>query len=314
MSSPNEFDQTETPQADHGGQELECGGSSEASNIFRVKILHSSAMEYCACKDADLDLQSGDYVLVPTRYGKDLGVVVGSVCSSRCSDNREIRAVDRKVGDEELEIYEENKEKEEKAYRVCLEKIHEHKLQMKLVSAHYLFGESKILFFFTAESRVDFRDLVKDLVARFHTRIELRQIGVRDESRVLGGMGVCGRDFCCHSVSDRMNPVSIKMAKKQNLSLNSLKISGPCGRLLCCLAYEYDFYKEAKDKLPSEGSRINYEGERCKVAEVNVLSRKIRLSCTEGRVAELPFGRFRFLKDQQKWEVIPESGIEDTSV
>jgi cell fate regulator YaaT (PSP1 superfamily) len=183
---------------------------------------------------------------------------------------------------------------------------------MKLVSAHYLFGESKILFFFTAESRVDFRDLVKDLVSQFRTRIELRQIGVRDESRVLGGLGVCGRDFCCHSVTDKLNPVSIKMAKKQNLSLNSLKISGPCGRLLCCLAYEYDFYKETKDKLPGEGSRIIYEGERCKVIEVNVMSQKIRLTCTEGRVAELPFDRFRFLTDKQRWEVIPASESEET--
>ena len=325
MISPEETKQSQMPQADHeepGQQGTESSGAAApgavapgaapgADNIYRVKILHSSAMEYCRCDVPDMDLQSGDHVVVPTRYGKDLGVVVGSVCSAGCADAKDIRTIDKKVSEQELEAYEKNKEKEAKAYRICLEKIYEHDLKMKLVSAHYLFGESKILFFFTAESRVDFRDLVKDLVAIFRNRIELRQIGVRDESRVLGGMGVCGRDFCCHSVSDRMNPVSIKMAKKQNLSLNSLKISGPCGRLLCCLAYEYDFYKETKDKLPSEGSRISFEGERCKVAEVNVLSKKIRLSCAEGRVADLPFERFRFRKEEQKWEVVPESSVND---
>jgi cell fate regulator YaaT (PSP1 superfamily) len=311
MNPSKENHQSQMPQADQEEGNPQSTESSKPEGIYRVRILHSSAMEYCRCKDSALNLQSGDHVVVPTRYGKDLGVVVGSMCSSRCADAKEIRIIDKKVGAQELEIYEQNKEKEAKAYQICLEKINEHDLKMKLVSAHYLFGESKILFFFTAESRVDFRDLVKDLVARFHTRIELRQIGVRDESRVLGGMGVCGRDFCCHSVSDRMNPVSIKMAKKQNLSLNSLKISGPCGRLLCCLAYEYDFYKETKDKLPSEGSRISFEGERCKVAEVNVLSRKIRLSCAEGRVADLPFERFQYLKDQQKWEVLPEPSVKD---
>jgi len=275
----------------------------DTRDVYRVRVLHSNASEYCVC-DGEMTLLKGDYVAVPTRYGTDLGVVTGTLPSPQRCKAKDLLTIEKKVGEEELTAFERNKEKEERAYGICMEKIREHGLDMKLVSAHYLFGESKILFFFTAESRVDFRDLVKDLVSIFRTRIELRQIGVRDESRVIGGMGVCGRPFCCHSVNDKLSPVSIKMAKKQNLSLNSLKISGPCGRLLCCLAYEYPFYKEVKDGLPAEGSRVNYNGDRCKVLEVNVLSRRVGLGCRDGRIVELPFERFRPGKGQQKWEII----------
>ena len=154
---------------------------------------------------------------------------------------------------------------------------------MKLVSVHYLLEEPKILFFFTAESRVDFRELVKDLVSIFKTRIELRQIGVRDEARVLGGLGVCGRGYCCHCVSDKLKPVSIKMAKDQKLSLNSVKISGPCGRLLCCLYYEYGFYCEQHRNLPQEGMRINHDNESWKVTDVNLITGQIKLTTDDGR-------------------------------
>ena len=172
-------------------------------------------------------------------------------------------------------------------------------MDMKLVSVHYLLEDPKILFFFTAESRVDFRELVKDLVSVFKTRIELRQIGVRDESRVVGGLGVCGRAYCCHAVSDKLKPVSIKMAKDQNLSLNSLKISGPCGRLLCCLSYEHLFYGEQRRLIPPEGSRINWDGISWKVTEVNIVMGKIKLSTEEGRIAQLPVSAFE--KDDGRW-------------
>ena len=171
------------------------------------------------------------------------------------------------------------------------------------MTAHFLLSEPKALFFFTADDRVDFRELVKDLVAVFRMRIELRQIGVRDESRVLGGLAVCGRDFCCHCVSDKLNPVTIKMAKEQNLSLNSMKISGPCGRLLCCLSYEYDFYCEEKQAYPPEGSRLKIGGELFRVQEVNILSHKITVSGSEGRSYLMPREEVRFNSDTGHWEV-----------
>jgi cell fate regulator YaaT (PSP1 superfamily) len=152
--------------------------------------------------------------------------------------------------------------------------------------------EPKILFFFTAENRVDFRELVKDLVSVFKMRIELRQIGVRDEARVLGGLGVCGRGYCCHSVSDKLKPVSIKMAKDQKLSLNSVKISGPCGRLLCCLYYEYGFYCEQQRNLPQEGTRISYNSEYWKVAEVNCVAGQVKLSAEDGRQMSIAAEKF----------------------
>jgi cell fate regulator YaaT (PSP1 superfamily) len=192
---------------------------------------------------------------------------------------------------------------EDDALRLCREKVVAHNLDMKLVSSHYLFGEQKILFFFTAANRVDFRELVKDLVSVFRIRIELRQIGVRDESRVLGGLAVCGRDFCCHAITDKLNPVSIKMAKEQNLSLNSTKISGPCGRLLCCLSYEYDFYLEEKRNLPQEGSRLKIQHDLMKISEVNILSRKISLIGPEGRHLTIPFSAVFFNDDTSRWEV-----------
>ena len=204
---------------------------------------------------------------------------------------------------EELQRYNDNLEQEKEAIKICREKIAKHNLDMKLVTSHFLLCEPKVLFFFTAEDRVDFRDLVKDLVSVFRMRIELRQIGVRDESRVLGGLAVCGRDFCCHCVSDKLNPVTIKMAKEQNLSLNSMKISGPCGRLLCCLSYEYDFYVEEKQSYPQEGSRIKLGGELFKVTEINILSRKMTVCGSEGRMFQIPRSELHFNHEHSRWEV-----------
>lgn len=204
---------------------------------------------------------------------------------------------------EEIARYAENLEQEKDAIKICREKIAKHNLDMKLVTSHFLLCEPKVLFFFTAEDRVDFRDLVKDLVSVFRMRIELRQIGVRDESRVLGGLAVCGRDFCCHCVSDKLNPVTIKMAKEQNLSLNSMKISGPCGRLLCCLSYEYDFYCEEKQAYPAEGSRIKLGGDLFKVTEINILSRKMTVSGPEGRTYQVPRSELHYNHEHNRWEV-----------
>ncbi len=274
--------------------------SLDGKYVYIVKIVHSSATEFCVCPD-QMSVKRGDHVIVPTRYGKDLGRVLGRINNLMEIGTNDVLEMERLVNADEVKQSETDREKDKKAFDICRQKIKEHGLDMKLVSAHHLIGEPKILFFFTAETRVDFRELVKNLVSIFRTRIELRQIGVRDESRVLGGIGVCGRGYCCHALTDRLNPVSIKMAKKQNLSLNSLKISGPCGRLLCCLSYEYPYYKEVKDKLPSEGARVQMNGERCKVLEVNILSRYVKLSSEDGRFLELPFDRLHFDEQEKRW-------------
>lgn len=204
---------------------------------------------------------------------------------------------------DEIERFNKNIEEEKKAIEICREKIEKHKLEMKLVAAHFLLCEPKALFFFTADDRVDFRELVKDLVSVFKIRIELRQIGVRDESRVLGGLAVCGRDYCCHCVSDKLDPVTIKMAKEQNLSLNSMKISGPCGRLLCCLSYEYDFYCEEKMTYPQEGSKLKIGDELYKVQDINILSKKITLAGAEGTVLTVPRANVFWSDRNERWEV-----------
>lgn len=243
--------------------------------------------------------------VAPTKYGKDIVEIQGIVLDKASINPDELVVIERPAGIDDLRRLNENREKEQQAYVLCRDKIWARNLPMKLVSAHYLLDEPKILFYFTAESRVDFRELVKDLVSVFKMRIELRQIGVRDEARVTGGCGVCGRVLCCHGVSDRLNPVSIKMAKDQNLSLNSLKISGPCGRLLCCLSYEHQFYKDARRELPQEGVKFTYDGTLFKVVEVNALSSMVKMAGEDGRVLDMKAERFKYAEG--RWKVIEEA-------
>ncbi len=276
---------------------------------YRIKVLHSSETQICGWKKQRLEPDT--QVIVNSRYGRDLGKILGPLCHYALTDTNGISDIVRVATDKDLENFEKNKLRESEALGLCRQKVREHKLDMKLVTAHFLSEESKVLFFFTADERVDFRNLVKDLVSVFKTRIELRQIGVRDESRVIGGVAVCGRPFCCHQITDKLRPVSIKMAKEQNLSLNSMKISGPCGRLLCCLSYEYDFYREEKGKLPSEGSRIKIGDTIFRVQEVNLLSKNIRLSAQDGRIRDLPFSSVAKNEKNDRWEmtVDPEESI-----
>lgn len=270
--------------------------------MFLVKNNHSSETYVCGFGES---IERGTQVVAPTRYGVDLGTVLGILSCGGCGADGSIHEIVRIATEEDLEKHRQNCEREADAFNICSDKIAKHGLDMHLVSAHYLLEETKVLFFFTADARVDFRNLVKDLVAVFRMRIELRQIGVRDEARVVGGMAVCGRELCCNSITDRLSPVSIKMAKEQNLSLNSMKISGPCGRLLCCLSYEYDFYKDEKKQWPSEGSRIAFNGELCKISEVNILSKKIYLQVPDGRVTAVPFMYLKRQEDKKKWEIDP---------
>lgn len=338
--------------------------------LYMVKTPSSNDITLCASENK---FYPGTFVVSPTRYGLDMGVVIGSLSSegtqhscggctcvkgacnfghtledavsdddlkamgeppefkfepycgpvemapeaeedTSCWDSAykepELMEVDGDVQwishmatPEEITRYHDNQKEEKNAIDVCKEKIAKHKLDMKLVAAHFLLSEPKVLFFFTAEDRVDFRELVKDLVAVFKMRIELRQIGVRDESRVLGGLAVCGRDFCCHCVSDKLDPVTIKMAKEQNLSLNSMKISGPCGRLLCCLSYEYDYYVEEKAAYPVEDTKFKIGPDFYRVSEINVITQKVTVVGEEGQTIVLPRSEVFFSEKNGRWEV-----------
>jgi cell fate regulator YaaT (PSP1 superfamily) len=238
-------------------------------------------------------------VVVPTRYGRDVCELQGVMNDPGQIGKDEIVPIERIATEDDLRKVAANREREAKAFETCRQKIVSRNLPMKLVSAHYLLEEPKVLFYFSAESRVDFRELVKDLVSVFKIRIELRQIGVRDEARVTGGCGVCGRVLCCHGVTDKLVPVSIKMAKDQNLSLNSMKISGPCGRLLCCLAYEYGFYRDARRELPAEGARFQYDGVPFRVIEVNALKGSVKIAGEDGRLLDMSASNFAF--SEGKW-------------
>ncbi len=271
-------------------------------SVCRVKVLFSSATEFCTVAEGAA-VAIGDLVVVPTRYGNEVARVLGFEAAP--AEGAETRLIVRTASPVDLSRMRENGVREEKAYETARERIASRGLDMKLVSAHYLLDEQKILFFFTAEERIDFRDLVRDLVSTFKLRIELRQIGVRDEARVVGGVGVCGRALCCNSITDRLRPVSIKMAKEQNLTLNSMKISGHCGRLLCCLAYEFDVYHDARATLPSMNARIRYDGEEFRVTELNVLARRVRLAGASGRVLDVGFEALARNPRTQAWELKP---------
>jgi cell fate regulator YaaT (PSP1 superfamily) len=267
--------------------------------IYRLRLSYSHETFLAAFPGNPLP--NGTQVLVPTRYGRDLALVIGPIQRSDPQILSSAVRIERLATPEDLAKVAANNKQERNAFEICKHKIEAHNLEMKLVSVHYLLEESKILFSFTAESRVDFRELVKDLVSVFKTRIELRQIGVRDEARVIGGLGVCGRGYCCHTVSDKLKPVSIKMAKDQNLSLNSMKISGMCGRLLCCLAYEHAFYSEQLKVIPQEGCKIAYDGAVWRVQEVNMVTGNVTLAAEDGRQFQFPGSQFE--KADGRWRI-----------
>ena len=268
--------------------------------LYHLKLEYSSETIYAKAPNKT-ELAPGDYVITPTRYGKDMAKVLGTVKKPLGIKQADIVTIDRKANEADMKKRQDLIKKEKDSFPIFKEKVACHKLDMKLVETHFLFDEPKALFFFSSDNRVDFRELVKDLVSIFKMRIELRQIGVRDESRITGGLGVCGRPFCCHGVTDKLRPVSIKMAKDQNLSLNSMKISGQCGRLLCCLSYEYDWYNEARKKLPTEGLRIFYDGTDFKITEVNPLTSMVKMLGEDGRLLEV--NAKRFYKDNNRWKI-----------
>ncbi len=227
----------------------------------------------------NIELEVGDAVIVETARGVEYGkVVLGKREIEESSITSTLKPVIRKATQEDDRKNEENKEKCKKAFDICLEKIAKHGLEMKLIDVEYTFDNNKVLFYFTADGRIDFRELVKDLAAVFKTRIELRQIGVRDETKILGGIGICGRELCCHKHLSDFVPVSIKMAKEQNLSLNPTKISGVCGRLMCCLKNEQETYEYLNEKLPNVGDFVKTnDGLKGEVHSVSVLRQKVKV-------------------------------------
>ena len=238
---------------------------------------------------ADFDLDMAMHVIVETARGIEMGTIL--IPPKEVDDDQVVsplKPVIRVATDEDEKTVERNKEKEKEAFAICKEKIIKHGLEMKLVDAEYTFDGNKLLFYFTADGRIDFRELVKDLAAVFRTRIELRQIGVRDETKMMGGIGICGRPLCCHSYMADFVPVSIKMAKEQNLSLNPTKISGVCGRLMCCLAYEQPAYEYLNSRMPSVGEKVKTpEGIIGEVKSVSVLRQLVRVVIDNGEEKEL---------------------------
>lgn len=256
-----------------------------------------------------MEIKTGDNVIVETARGIEFGyVVLGSREVEEDKVIQPLKPVIRMATEEDRRIEARNKEKEKEAFAICLEKIRKRGLEMKLIDAEYTFDNNKVLFYFTADGRIDFRELVKDLAGVFRTRIELRQIGVRDETKIRGGLGICGRTLCCHTYLTEFAPVSIRMAKEQNLSLNPTKISGVCGRLMCCLTNEEETYEELNSHLPSVGDYVTTP-ERLKgeVHSVNVLRQLVKvvvdLDNDEKEIREYKVGELRFKPRRKKKDV-----------
>lgn len=247
------------------------------TDVIGVRFRNAGKIYYFA--PGKYEIEAGQHVIVETARGIEYGyVVLGTRGVEESKVIQPLKSVIRMASKEDEEIEASNKRKEKEAFKICLEKIRKHELEMKLIDVEYTFDNNKILFYFTADGRIDFRELVKDLAAVFKTRIELRQIGVRDETKIVGGIGICGRPLCCHTYLSEFAPVSIKMAKEQNLSLNPTKISGVCGRLMCCLNNEENIYEELNRKLPNVGDFVTTEdGLKGEVQSVNILRQLVKV-------------------------------------
>jgi len=239
----------------------------------------------------NLHVKEGDYVIVEHDRGLDYGQIVspGESPTPDANAKEPLKKILRVAKESDLKQIEENRVKAKEAFCTCIKKIEEHKLDMKLVQAEYSFDRSKIIFYFTANGRIDFRNLVKDLAKIFKARIELRQIGVRDEARLFGGFGPCGRELCCAKFLKDFEPVTIKMAKEEGLPLNPPKISGLCGRLMCCLSFEYETYKLLSKGLPREGERVHTAQGKGKVTGINVFKRTATVELEDGAQIEVSY-------------------------
>ncbi len=270
-------------------------------NIVGVRFKNAGKIYYF--DPVEFDIKKDMDVVVETARGLEYGVVV--VGKKEISEENlvsPLKPIIRIATEEDTKIYEENKEKAKETFELCLQKIKEHELTMYLIDCEYTFDRNKLIFYFTAEGRIDFRELVKDLAAIFKTRIELRQIGVRDEAKSIGGLGPCGRSLCCSSWLGDFQPVSIKMAKDQSLSLNPTKISGICGRLFCCLKYEHDVYVEAIDKVPPVGSIVKVEGNKGRVIETNPLLEQVKVEFNDKTIKVCMRDEIKVLQASKKCE------------
>lgn len=259
---------------------------------------------------AEYEIKKGGFVVVETARGTELGEVVIAPCEIRDENVvKPLKRVMRTATERDMSIREENKKKEKEAFAICCERIKKHGLEMKLVEVEYTFDGAKVLFYFTADGRVDFRELVKDLASIFRTRIELRQIGVRDETKTIGSIGVCGRSLCCTKFLGEFEPVSIKMAKEQGLSLNPTKISGACGRLMCCLKYEQENYEELLRITPRVGAVVKTPDGRGEVESVNLLRGLVKVKIEgekEKALQEYPVKKVKIIKNNRRRETKEE--------
>ncbi len=281
------------------------------ADVIGVRFKRAGKVYYFDPKN--IEFQVGDGAIVETARGVEYGdVVIPRRTVEEAKITKPLKPVIRKADEKDRKRLEENKKKEKQAFQICQSKIAKHKMEMKLINVEYTFDNNKIVFYFTADGRVDFRELVKDLAGVFKTRIELRQIGVRDETKMIGGLGPCGRPACCAVFLGDFQPVSIKMAKEQSLSLSPTKISGLCGRLMCCLNYEHEYYEEMAAKLPRNGSEVKTPDGKGTVTETNALKQtvKVKVYIDENNVdlKEYPLADIKILRQgkrqQQKEEVV----------
>ena len=277
------------------------------TNIIGVRFRNAGKIYYFS--PGKYEIESSQHVIVETSRGIEYGyVVLGSREIEEEKVIQPLKPVIRIANKEDEEREAANKIKEKEAFKICIEKIKKHNLEMKLIDVEYTFDNNKVLFYFTADGRIDFRELVKDLAAVFKTRIELRQVGVRDETKIVGGIGICGRSLCCHSYLSEFIPVSIKMAKEQNISLNPSKISGVCGRLMCCLKNEEDTYEYLNSKLPVIGDFVTTDdGLKGEVHSVNVLRQLVKVVVTvdkdEKEIREYKVEQLRFKPKRKKEKI-----------
>ena len=275
--------------------------------VIGVRFRNAGKIYYFA--PGKLEIKTGDHVIVETARGVEYGyVVLGTREVEDSKVVQPLKSVIRMANREDRNKEQANRKKEKDAFAICQEKIRKHQLEMKLIDVEYTFDNNKILFYFTADGRIDFRELVKDLASVFKTRIELRQVGVRDETKILGGVGICGRALCCHSYLSEFAPVSIKMAKEQNLSLNPTKISGVCGRLMCCLKNEEETYEYLNSKLPGIGDYVTTDdGLKGEVQSVNVLRQLVKVIVTvdrdEKEIREYKAEQLKFKPRRKKGKV-----------
>ncbi len=280
------------------------------TKVIGVRFRTAGKVYYFA--PGKFEISQGDHVIVETARGVEYGKVV--IGPKKVKDEEVIqplKSVIRVATEQDRKTEEKNREKEKEAFQICLEKIRKHGLEMKLIDAEYTFDNNKVLFYFTADGRIDFRELVKDLAAVFRIRIELRQIGVRDETKIRGGIGICGRPLCCHTYLSEFAAVSIKMAKEQNLSLNPTKISGVCGRLMCCLTNEEETYEELNSQLPSVGDMVTTpEGLTGTVHSLSVLRKLVKvvvnLENDEKEIREYSAAELKFKPRRKKAKVSKE--------